>query len=468
MHPLKSTALFATLLLGMTASSALRAEIALYIVSPGDTLWSIANENLKSPHDWPRLMEFNNMTDQSQLKVDQELRIPMELVKSSFAPVAEANRPAGLPAVALTPASDGKSANVASKAKEGAKAVPNIAAFPSPVNAVLATYGVVERVDGSRHSSLSPNDAINENSHVSTGKESSVNIKLMDGSVLVLLSETEVELSQPIKLVRGILEYSANNSTEQRLVTTAAGEVLGQQARFRISNLKDGKQMQVEVEHGRIAVAANKEQRTVGAGLAILVESGKPLAEPRQGLMRPDLSNMAKSSVNGQVDLNWAPISDATGYRAQLVYAADTYLVLLDEKITQPKLTWNNISPGLYRIRLRSIDNKGLEGLNAELPFVVQGALDAPHSNSPLDGATLPTNTPWIAWSRVAEANSYTLQVARDAGFKTGLKEYSYLVNNYYNYGDTLPAGDYYWRVRSVSPKQVISTFGEVRSFRIK
>lgn len=468
MHPLKSTALFTTLLLGMAASSALRAEIALYIVAPGDTLWSIANENLKSPHDWPRLMELNNMTDQSQLKVDQELRIPMELMKASFAPVAEANRPAGLPAMALIPASDGKSTNVAPRAKEGAKAVPNMAALPSATNAVLATYGVVERVDGSKHSSLSPNDALNENSRVSTGKGSSANIRLRDGSVLVLLSETEVELSQPVKLVRGVLEYSANNSAEQQLVVTAAGEVLGQRARFRVGNLKDGKQMQVEVEHGTVTVAASKEQRAVGAGLAILVESGKPLAEPRQGLMRPDLSNMTKSSVNGQVDLSWAPISDAAGYRAQLVYAAETYLVLLDEKITQPKLTWNNISPGLYRIRLRSIDNKGLEGLNAELPFVIQGALEAPRSNSPLDGATLPTNTPWIAWSRVVEANSYTLQVAKDAAFKTGLQEYSYLVNNYYNYGDALPAGDYYWRVQSVSPKQVKSTFGDVRSFRIK
>jgi LysM repeat protein len=470
MYPFKTATLLTALLLGMGTATALRAEMSLYIVAPGDTLWSIASENLKSPHDWRRLMEFNNMTEQSQLKVDQELRIPMEWLNSSFAPVAAANRPADLPPVALAPArlEKARAPSAATAARDGAKSVKGVAAISSSAHAVATTYGLVERLNGALRTTLAPNDTLLEQSRVSTGKQSGVNIRLRDGSMVVLLSESEVELSQPLKLVRGALEYAANNGAERRLVSAAAGEVKGQQAHFRVTSLKDGRQLLVEVERGMISVAANGEQRAMSAGLAMLVESGQPLSEPHQGVMRPDVSNLSKGGVNGQVNLSWPPISDAAGYRAQLVYAADAYLVLLDEKVNQPRLAWNNISPGLYKIRLRSIDNRGLEGLNAEFPFVVQGALAAPRSNSPLDGATLPTNTPWIAWSRVEEANSYTLQVARDATFKTGLQEYSYLVNSYYKYGDALPAGNYYWRVMSISRKQEKSGFGDVRMFRIK
>lgn len=468
MRSFKIPALITTLLLGLTSSTALRAEIGLYIVAQGDTLWSIANENLASPRGWRDLMAFNNLTDQSRLRVDQELRIPMEWMKTSFAPGAETKPPANLPAVATAPALDGKSATTSPGNSEGAKAVPSSAAIANAATTVMATYGVVERSDGNKRSKLTPNDSLETGSRISTGRESSVNIRLKDGSVLVLLAETEVELSQPVKLIRGALEYSTNNAADQTLITTATGDISGKQARIRVASLKEGKQLQVEVEQGAVTVAANKEQRNLSAGIGVLIESGKPLTEPRGGVMRPDVRNLTKSSVNGQVDLSWAPIVDAAGYRAQLVYAADTYLVLLDERLTQPKLAWSNISPGLYKIRLRSVDAKGIEGLNAELPFVVQGTLDAPRSNTPLDGATLPTNTPWIAWSRVPEANSYTLQVARDASFKTGLQEFSYQVNNYYRYSDPLPAGDYYWRVLSVSPKQEKSPFGEVRMFKIK
>ena len=446
-----------------------RAGVSVYIVAPGDTLWSIANENLKSPNDWKKLMKFNNMTDQSQLKVDQALRIPSELMKDFASEPQVAAKPVSLPPAAIVPAQDEKAPPMVTTAiREGAKAIEDVSAIPASTNTVAATYGRVFRVLGKNQSKLKVNDTLADKARIRTGDKSSANIVLSDGSVVVLLSDTEVLLSQPLTLLQGEIEYKVAADKELALVSTAAGSVSAQKARFRVAAHKAGKLMRVEVEQGLAIVANEKKQRRVTAGISIQLEAGKAMTEPRQGLMRPDIANLSKSSVNGEANLKWAAISDAKAYRAQLVYASDTYLVLFDEHLSEPKINWRNISPGRYNIRLRSIDDKGLEGLNAELPFVVHGALNPPRSNSPVNGATLPTNKPWIAWSRVPEANSYTLQVARDAEFKTELQEFSYQNNNYYKYSDALPAGEYYWRVLSVSAKRVKSAFGDVRMFKIK
>ncbi len=471
-YTLKPAVLFSSLALGFTSFGVavpVHADVSVYIVAPGDTLWSIANENLKSPKDWNKLMKFNGMDDKSQLQVDQALRIPSELMADASTPPSSSTKPGDLPPAAIIPAQDEKAAaGMATAAREGAKAVKDIAAISSSGNTVAATYGHVVRVSGKNQSKLEINDALADKTRIRTGDKSSVNIVLTDGSVVVLLSDTEVVLTQPLSLIQGEIEYKVNGNKELALVSTEAGSVSAQTARFRVATSKAGKQMRVEVEQGAAIVANEKKHRRISAGISMQLEADKAMNEPRQGLMRPDIANLSKSSVNGEANLKWAAISDAKAYRAQLVYAADAYLVLFDEQLNEPKLNWHNISPGRYNIRLRSIDDNGLEGLNAELPFIVHGTLNPPRSNSPANGATLPTNKPWIAWSRIPEANSYTLQVARDAEFKTDLQEFTYQMNNYYKYSDALPAGEYYWRVLSVSPKRVKSAFGDVRMFKIK
>ena len=466
--------LFSSLTFGLASlcmALPLQAGVSVYIVAPGDTLWSIAKENLKNPQDWKKLMKFNNMTDQSQLQVDQALRIPSELMADFSAPpeTVQLTKPVNLPPAAVTPAKDEKTtARMGTTAREGAKAIEGVSALSSSANTVAATYGHVVRVMGDNQLRLKVNDVLADKSRIRSGDKSSVNIVLGDGSVVVLLSDTEVILTQPLTLLQGEIEYRVNANKELALISTEAGSVSAQTARFRVATSKAGKQVRVEVEQGTAVVANEKKHRRITAGISMQLEAGKAMNEPRQGLMRPNTANLSKSSVNGEANLKWAAIGDAKAYRAQLVYAADAYLVLFDEQLSQPKLNWRNISPGRYNIRLRSIDESGLEGLNAELPFIVHGKLNPPRSNSPVNGATLPTNKPWIAWSRIPEANSYILQVAGDAEFKTDLQEFSYQVKNYYKYSDALPTGEYYWRVMSVSPKRVKSTFGEVRMFKIK
>ena len=435
--PPKTSTIISSVILGLASlniTNNLYAEVSVYIVAPGDTLWSIANENLKSPHDWKQLKKYNDISDTAQLKVGQTLGIPTEWMTNT----ARTN-----------------TTMQASKLS------------PRRANIVAATYGIVEKTNGNQQKTLKVNTTLRYGDQIRTGANSSANIQLKDGSVLALLPDTEIILDSPVELARGSVELTQVGPNEKPRITTAAGSISAAQSRVRIIATHE-QQMQIEVQEGSVTVASNGKTRTLTAGLAMRVENGKPMPEPSQGLLRPDLTNLPKSSVNGEIKLSWPEIANASSYRAQLVYADDNYLVLYDQKLDESSLAWNNINPGRYIVRLRSIDDTGLEGLDAELSYTVLATLEAPLSKSPQEGVTLPNKKPWIAWSRVPEANSYTLQVARDVEFKTELQEHSHLINNYFNYNAPLASGEYFWRVKSVSPKQVKSQFGEVRMFKVK
>ncbi|HHJ81246.1 MAG TPA: LysM domain-containing protein, partial [Candidatus Tenderia electrophaga] len=182
----KPAALFYSMTLGLSClgmTLPAQAGVSVYIVAPGDTLWSIAKENLKNPQDWKKLMKFNNMTDQNQLQVDQALRIPSELMIDFSAMPAASVEPANLPPVATNPAQDNK--RMVTPVREGAEAVEDLAAVPSSAITVAATYGQVVQVNGDKRSKLKINQILTEKTRVQTGDKSGINIVLGDGSVVV-------------------------------------------------------------------------------------------------------------------------------------------------------------------------------------------------------------------------------------------------------------------------------------------
>jgi len=56
------------------------------IVSPGDSLWGIANKYLKDPHKWPEIVKYNNMkaADPTVALPGTKLKIPVMLIKEEY------------------------------------------------------------------------------------------------------------------------------------------------------------------------------------------------------------------------------------------------------------------------------------------------------------------------------------------------------------------------------------------------
>ena len=84
---------------------------------------------------------------------------------------------------------------------------------------------------------------------------------------------------------------------------------------------------------------------------------------------------------------------------------------------------------------------------------IYDGSPDAPTLISPADGATDVSLTPTFTWSAVANADSYTLQVATDAAFSNIVHTASGLTETSYTMPDTLDVDTtYYWRVAAENP----------------
>jgi len=89
--------------------------------------------------------------------------------------------------------------------------------------------------------------------------------------------------------------------------------------------------------------------------------------------------------------------------------------------------------------------------------------------SSPADKTTIDTLTPILSWSKSAEAQSYTLQLAGNAGFTTISKELTGLTDVMTTLSKGVLSGDqtYYWRVAAVNASGT-SDWSPVFSFTTK
>jgi hypothetical protein len=84
---------------------------------------------------------------------------------------------------------------------------------------------------------------------------------------------------------------------------------------------------------------------------------------------------------------------------------------------------------------------------------------------SPADGSFTSDNTPELTWSSSAEANTYTLEYADNAGF-TGAIEVSDLSDTTYT-PPALADGDWYWHVKAVDEALNESSYSTAWSFTV-
>jgi hypothetical protein len=92
-------------------------------------------------------------------------------------------------------------------------------------------------------------------------------------------------------------------------------------------------------------------------------------------------------------------------------------------------------------------------------------ALPAPGLAAPADNANV-QSAPVFKWQRVRRAAKYEFQISADSGFRsivTGRTVDTY--NSAYTLEDSLPDGDYYWRVRAVNASDDAGRWSGGRSF---
>ena len=157
----------------------------------------------------------------------------------------------------------------------------------------------------------------------------------------------------------------------------------------------------------------------------------------------------------------------AQGYRLQIAPNQKFETLIVDKSAGQPGVQWADLPDGRYALRIRGIDDVGLEGLDAVGVFEVDARPFAPLPTGMGGGTLIRESTPGFGWEAVEGVKSYRFELARDAAFTqmvtsrqtdsagTGLTE-------------ALQPGGYHWRVASVDPDGDQGPFSQTQQFSFR
>jgi hypothetical protein len=420
-----------------------------YRIAPGDTLISLATTYMARPEDWQRLQRLNGVSDPRRLVPGSRLRMPYAWLKREAA-VAEVVFVRGR----VTLQRPGAAADV-------------------PV--ALGTRVQVA-------------DAL------STGAQSSLSLRFVDGSRLLVSPDSRVSIEQ-------LLVYGRSGITESRLRVDAGGVntevrpdaerapvfemrtpainlgVRGTEFRLRV-DAQDGAS-RVEVTEGRVGTAASRDTPGTGsavevaAGFGVLARPDEPMLPPRALLPPPRLDFLPGPIEQLPLTLGWSLVEGASGYRAQLFAAERSDALLREALFAGSPARWpdsSDLPDGDYRLRLGALDEFGIEGRQTEMRFELRARPLAPVLRQPAPGARLAAEVVQLSWNPSAEMKRYRLQVAGANGFGSPLLDRGV---DGTQVRIALPPGSFQWRVATWTRSDPIGNlrqgpFGLPQAFELR
>ena len=326
------------------------AEEMVYRARAGDTLIGISERLLERPRDWPKLQTRNRIDDPRRIPIGREIRIPVAWLRQ-------------VPATATVVSVQGE-----------------------------ATYG---------GSQLEAGIALPEGAEISTGKDGYVTLKLADGTVLTLQSESRLALQR-------LKQYLETNAYDSRLQLPAGrvetrAQRQGRVGRFEIHNpvaisAVRGTDFRVSFEapaavgrtetlDGLVAVGggSNRAQtergatslvapQVVAAGFGTLVDASRVPRAPSPLPVAPDLSKQPALQERVLFRFRFEPVPQAKSYRGQVALDDAFNRIVTEAVFPGPEARFAELPDGTYFLRVRSIDALGIERARRHTSLRTQGA----------------------------------------------------------------------------------------------
>lgn len=418
---------FALLALCVPAS----AEEWAYRVRPGDTLWDVAGEHLKPSIGWQRLQEHNRIADPYRLPPGSVVRIPLEWLNRQ-------------PAKARVVEVRGEATVMAGKA-----AARKLAA-------------------GMR---------LGAGALLKTAADASLCLQFADGSRLVLQGGSELRLDR-------LSRYGRSGMIDTRLrlqrgrITNEVKPVAGPAAGFVVdtpsaSSAVRGTRFRVEagdtrtwteVLEGGVAVSSQRRSALVGRGYGAVVEAGAGSVKAVPLLPAPDLSALPPADRH-TTGVSWPALAGAVRYRVQVGTQPDFSTLVADLRVDAPRIQLPALTGGDYYLRVRGIDEQGLEGQDAVAAFHVQD-LPPPYAIAPAADSVL-RQSPALSWTQAPGASSYRYQVADNPGFDRPLIDAGADAAEV-KLPKALAPGTYFWRVGSLGADGKSGPYGDALAFELR
>ncbi|MFK7829532.1 MAG: FecR domain-containing protein [Congregibacter sp.] len=422
-------------LLSLSLPTKVHANEWVYVVVPGDNLWSFSERYLDSVARFEALRKMNNIENPRRMQPGSRIRVPMAWIDSNAVPATIA-------------------------AIEG--------------SAVL-TRSTGELVD------LSLGERVLLGDSIRTFSDTSIAVRFADGSVLTLYSDSELRfdhlsahgetgmVDSRMTLLRGRLDTRVNpaegpGSRFEIHTPSAVSAVRGTEYRA----ATDLTASSIEVLDGSVAVNGDIGQELVTEGFGTRVEAGKAPIPPKALLPAPRLEVFPKPVQSLGWPVRWGREPHAEAYRLELSNTPSFNTIIWHELTNRDTAQLPDLADSKYHLRLRAIDSTGLEGKAAIASFELNARPQAPVALQPAEGQIVREKIPRLSWAASNDASAYQLQVARDANFGDLILDETGLSQTDYESAALGKPDRYYWRVTSIAADGELGPSGPARSFEIR
>ncbi|MEP5569469.1 MAG: FecR domain-containing protein [Halioglobus sp.] len=410
----------------------------IYVVSKGDSLWDISQTYLGSATSWTKVQKLNQLSDPNWVKPGTKLRIPLSWITRN--------------------------------------------SVRASVKALYGNCSVVHS-DG-KEEKLRPGDKLSLGDRVQTFSESTITVEFADSSIVTLDSNSELVLDHlsaygatgmldsRLRLLKGRLETKvtkANGPGSRFEIHTTAAISAVRGTKYRMAATEGDSSSRFEVTGGIVDVSDSEAEGKIALnkGFGSVVSAGQLPLPPQALLSAPRLTDIPQTLNRIHWPITWDPLDKAKKYRIRLSDSPGFETVVWQSVTDQTSVRLPTLVDGTYYLRVRAIDEMGLEGIEQEAALVQAAHPQPPEPLAPADSSTHSNNFPKLFWSQAPEANLYHLQVARDAEFIDVVIEQSALDTLQYSKSGSAELGTWYWRVASIDSKGHQGPYGPIGHFTI-
>ncbi|MEZ5824398.1 MAG: FecR domain-containing protein [Geminicoccaceae bacterium] len=319
----------------------LHAEDWVYNVEPGDSVWKVSHQHLRDPKLWDEVRDRNGIEQPRRLPIGSKLVIPREWLRE---------RP-------MSARLEGASGEVQLAYADGTVEPADTGEIDNAGNVILSTGrdGRVSVIlgDGSTVD-LGPDSRMSfvRLSALGDGSISDIEVKLGSGTTATFFPSTDPNPGRFILWTKPA-------------VTSVRGTV------FRVALDEEGEAARTEVIEGGVDFAATGETVLVPASFGSTARFGEPPAPPRMLLVEPDLSGVPAVIDELPAAISFGTVDDAQAYHVQIARDRSATSVILDRRVDMAALDGLDLPDGAYELRVRAIDELGLEGLEAIRPIEI-------------------------------------------------------------------------------------------------
>jgi hypothetical protein len=408
----------------------------VYVVRPGDNPWNLTERYLKSIDYWPRIQDYNRILAPKSIQPGTVLRIPVAWMRAE--------------AVAA-----------------------RVIDLTGEVH-----YGTPERLEP-----LSVGSSVPAGVFIRSGEDASLTLEFPDGSRSLVGANTALRLRQTqrlnvsgaqqteIELERGHIENTVRPtraSTGGRyIIRTPAAIAAVRGTDFRVTAAGDG--MRTETLTGKVAIDNRRGTVLLPAGTGNYAGAGLKPEKSAPLLPAPTLEALPERIDRVPFRLPVEPVAGALRYRTQIARSADFTSLLSDRTVTATEAVGSGaLADGRYRMRVRAVDARGLEGLDAEHEILIDAQPEPPYPSLPEQGGFATDAQIRFEWAGNPDASRYHFQLAGDPHFEQILLQRDVLDAPGLSLDETLalPPGEYFWRVAVSTDAEGRGPYSDPQRFR--